>query len=196
MKLFSHIFINFEICYPKVINKEMWARVLPCVNVCVFLHKCSLSYAHSFQLCSCCIFFFFFLRSLTHSLIRWLYHRSQNFQLFFFFLSSRTYIRVLYIYEKQSKFILCIFFFFVSISWFCQPFCTLLNKIAFLQKEMKRESEREKKRYRTFGVWHESLFYSVGDFTKNMPHSPTAFHFSTLRRYTQYDVSHRETIAL
>lgn len=58
MKLFSYIFINFEICYPKVINKEMWARVLPCVNVCVvFLHKCSLLCSFiSFQFSSALLF--------------------------------------------------------------------------------------------------------------------------------------------
>lgn len=90
MKLFSYIFINFEICYPKVINKEMWARVLPCVNVCVvFLHKCSLLCSFiSFQFSSALLFSLpplTFCCSAQHKYVQ---------LLFFVFLTLRTTIEI------------------------------------------------------------------------------------------------------
>lgn len=192
MKLFSYIFINFEICYPKVINKEMWARVLPCVNVCVFLHKCSLFYAHLFQLCSYCRFSSFFLRSLTHSLVGSIIAHNIFSCSFFSLLSFRTYIHVLFIYEKkkQSKFILCIFFSFLfqfhdSVSRFAR----YLIKSHFFKKKW-RGREREA----LACIWSVAriIILFCWGFHKNMPRSPTAFHFSTLRWYTHRMVCHTE----
>lgn len=95
MKLFSYIFINFEICYPKVINKEMWARVLPCVNVCVFLLKCSL-------LCSFILVFFFFIFFVAFFFSFGIHFAKFSAVIF----RERN--------EKQSKLISCKFFMILS----------------------------------------------------------------------------------
>lgn len=104
MKLYSYIFINFEICYPKVINKEMWARVLPYVNVYIFLHKCSF-------LCSFISFHFglcYLFVGLSFFGCAWILMFLAN--IWLQLLGVRVRALHMCVHEKQSKLVSCTYF--------------------------------------------------------------------------------------